>query len=156
MRLEHPDPVVRAGDPRERRGVLDRLPKALRSAAVETARGGRAPGSASPGTHAARPLDQEVDGARARHARERGAAAMERFPAGRIPSDGHLEAAEGVPALVDAAREHRIGSLLIRPKEPDLYREVWVGTNRTSRPRIAPMSSIWATPGRPRPAPTTR
>ncbi|MFF7344669.1 Vms1/Ankzf1 family peptidyl-tRNA hydrolase [Streptomyces antimycoticus] len=122
------DLVVLAGDPRERRAVRDQLPKELRSAAVETARGGRAPGSASPGTHAARLLDQEVDDARARHAQERGEAAMERFRAGRMPSDGRVEAAEGVPALVDAAREHRIGSLLIRPDGPDLYREVWVGT----------------------------
>ncbi|GDY57583.1 hypothetical protein SVIO_082060 [Streptomyces violaceusniger] len=45
-----------------------------------------------------------------------------------MPSGGRVEAAEGVPALVDAAREHRIGSLLIRPDGPDLYREVWVGT----------------------------
>ncbi|MFE9004799.1 hypothetical protein ACFYOY_22155 [Streptomyces sp. NPDC007875] len=71
---------------------------------------------------------QQVAGARARHAQERGEAAMERFRAGRMPSDGRVEAAEGVPALVDAAREHRIGSLLIRPDGPDLYREVGVGT----------------------------
>lgn len=121
------DLLVLAGDPRERRAVHDQLPKRLRSAAVETPRGGRAPGSASPGTHAARLLEQEVDDARARYAQERGEAAMDRFRAGRMPSGGRVEAAEGVPALVDAAREHRIGSLLIRPDGPDLYREVWVG-----------------------------
>ncbi|GDY57584.1 hypothetical protein SVIO_082070 [Streptomyces violaceusniger] len=37
------DLVVLAGDPRERRAVHERLPKELRSAAVETSRGGRAP-----------------------------------------------------------------------------------------------------------------
>ncbi|WP_435865261.1 hypothetical protein [Streptomyces malaysiensis] len=58
----------------------------------------------------------------------RGETARERFRAGRMPSGGRVEAAEGVPALVDAAREHRIGSLLIRPDGPDLHREVWVGT----------------------------
>ncbi|WP_413802047.1 Vms1/Ankzf1 family peptidyl-tRNA hydrolase [Streptomyces iranensis] len=122
------DLVVLAGDRRERRAVHEQLPKELRSAAVETARGGRAPGSAPPGSHAARLLDQEVDEARARYAHQRGEEALERFRAGRMPSGGRVEAAEGVPALVDAAREHRIGSLLIRPDGPDLYREVWVGT----------------------------
>ncbi|MFE2188923.1 hypothetical protein [Streptomyces sp. NPDC059455] len=78
LELTGADLVVPAGDPRERRAVHERLPKELRSAAVETARGGRAP---------------------------------------------------GVPALADAARgEHGIGSLLIRPDGPDLYREVRVGT----------------------------
>ncbi|MEU7365386.1 Vms1/Ankzf1 family peptidyl-tRNA hydrolase [Streptomyces hygroscopicus] len=119
--------LVLAGDPRERRAVHDHLPKALRSAAVETSHGGRAAGSAPHGTHAARLLEQDVDEARARYTRERDEAALERFRAGRTPSHGRVEAAEGVPALVDAAREHRIGSLLIRPDGADLYREVWVG-----------------------------
>src|SRR5690606_1554435 len=34
---------------------------------------------------------------------------------------------EGVPALVEAAREHRIDELLIRPDGPDAHREVWIG-----------------------------
>ncbi|MFE2447092.1 hypothetical protein ACWDHW_15850 [Streptomyces melanosporofaciens] len=40
-------------------------------------------------------------------------------------------AAEAVPALVDAARGHRIGSLPTRPNGPDLYREAGVGTELT-------------------------
>ncbi|MEU4895564.1 Vms1/Ankzf1 family peptidyl-tRNA hydrolase [Streptomyces sp. NPDC044780] len=124
----HADLLVLAGDARERRAVHDQLPKPLREAAVETPHGGRAAGSAPPGTHAARLLEQEVDEARAQYTRERDEAAMERFRAGRTPSGGRVAAAEGVPALVDAAREHRIGSLLVRPDGVDLYREVWVGT----------------------------
>ncbi|MGW7692886.1 baeRF2 domain-containing protein [Streptomyces asiaticus] len=127
LELTGADLVVLAGDPRERRAVHEQLPTELRSAAVETSRGGRAPGSAPHGSHAARLLDQEVDDARARYAHERGEEALERLRAGRMPSGGRVEAAEGVPALVDAAREHRIGSLLIHPDGPDLYRDVWVG-----------------------------
>ncbi len=46
----------------------------------------------------------------------------------RLEYPDPVEAAEGVPALVDAARGHRIGSLLIRPDGPDPYREVGIGT----------------------------
>ncbi|MGY3205924.1 hypothetical protein [Streptomyces sp. TE5632] len=37
------------------------------------------------------------------------------------------DAVEGVPALVEAAREHRVDTLLIRPDGPELGRETWVG-----------------------------
>ncbi|MFV2121139.1 hypothetical protein ACE14D_22955, partial [Streptomyces sp. Act-28] len=50
--------------------------------------------------------------------------------AGRAPGGGSAagaSAAEGVPALVEAAREHRIAELLIRPEGPDAHRQVWVG-----------------------------
>ncbi|MEV4231331.1 hypothetical protein AB0J81_30425, partial [Streptomyces bobili] len=36
-------------------------------------------------------------------------------------------AVEGVPALVEAAREHRIDELLIRADGPDTHRRVWIG-----------------------------
>ncbi|MDX3228806.1 Vms1/Ankzf1 family peptidyl-tRNA hydrolase [Streptomyces sp. ME19-01-6] len=121
------DLLVLVGDARERRAVHDRLPERLRSAAVETDHGGRAPGSAPRGTHAARLLDRDVDEARARHTRNHVDEAVERFRAGRVPADGRVDAAEGVPALVDAAREHRIDTLLVRTDGADLYREVWVG-----------------------------
>ncbi|MFI0815218.1 Vms1/Ankzf1 family peptidyl-tRNA hydrolase [Streptomyces sp. NPDC021098] len=121
------DLVLLVGDARERRAVHDRLPEQLRERAAETAHGGRAPGSASPGTHAARLLDRDVDEVRARHLHDRTEEAMERFRAGRVPMEGRVTAAEGVPALVDAAREHRIGTLLIRPDGTDLYRDVWAG-----------------------------
>ena len=41
--------------------------------------------------------------------------------------EGRAGAAEGVPALVEAAREHRIDELLIRTDGPDAHREVWIG-----------------------------
>ncbi|MFR9757797.1 hypothetical protein [Streptomyces sp. TR06-5] len=58
----------------------------------------------------------------------RAAEAMEHFLAARVPDDeGRTNATEGVPTLVEAAREHRIDALLVRPDGPDLHREVWVG-----------------------------
>ena len=121
------DLVLLVGDARERRAVHERLPEQLRGRAAETAHGGRAAGSASPGTHAARLLDRDVDEVRARHVHGHTEEAMERFRAGRVPMEGRVTAAEGVPGLVDAAREHRIGTLLIRPDGTDLYRDVWAG-----------------------------
>jgi len=121
------DLVLLVGDARERRAVHDRLPEQLRDRAAETAHGGRAAGSASPGTHAARLLDRDVDEVRARHLHDHTGEVLERFRAGRVPAEGRVSAAEGVPALVDAAREHRIGTLLIRPDGTDLYRDVWAG-----------------------------
>lgn len=114
--------LVLAGDPRQRRAVHDRLPAALLDAAIETEHGGRAPGS---DRHL---LDEELAEARATHARQRMTRMMERFCASRVPSDdGQVGAAEGVPALIDAAREHRIAALLVRPDGPEVHREVWVG-----------------------------
>ncbi|MES4902738.1 MULTISPECIES: Vms1/Ankzf1 family peptidyl-tRNA hydrolase [unclassified Streptomyces] len=123
------DLLVLVGDARGRRAVHDRLPEQLRSATVETEHGGRALGSAPRGTRAARLLDHDVDEARARHIRDHTDDAVERFRAGRVPADGRLDAAEGVPTLVDAAREHRIDTLLVRPDGADVYREVWVGAD---------------------------
>ena len=114
--------LVLAGDPRERRAVHDRLPTPLRDAVIETDYGSRAPGSDR------RLLDEELAELRAAHAQRRAARVMERFCASRVPSDdGRVGAAEGVPALVDAAREHRIATLLIRPDGAEVHREVWVG-----------------------------
>jgi hypothetical protein len=125
--------LVLAGDNRERRSVHDRLPPDLRERTVEAEHGVRADsrqdGGAARNTAVGRRLlDEEVMRARAEFARRRAGRAMESFQAGRVPTDdGKLDAAEGVPELVEAAREHRIGSLLIRPGGPDLRREVWVG-----------------------------
>ncbi|WP_059005966.1 baeRF2 domain-containing protein [Streptomyces specialis] len=117
----HAAMVMLAGDPRQRRAVRERLPESLREVTVESEHGGRAAGSS------ARLLDADIEEARERLARERTAEALERFEAGRAPADGRLDAAEGVPALVDAAREHRIDTLLVRHDGPDLHRDVWVG-----------------------------
>ncbi|GAB2890314.1 baeRF2 domain-containing protein [Streptomyces mayteni] len=113
--------LVLAGDVRERRAVLDRLPEWLRAVAVESDRGGRARGSDN------RRLDTEVADARAERARLDAERALDSFEEGRSPAHGRIDAAEGVPALVDAAREHRIASLLVRSGGPDLRRDVWVG-----------------------------
>lgn len=121
-RREGAELVVLAGDARESRAVLDRLPEDLRSRTVETEHGGRAAGSAT-----AR-LDEAVEAARAERARQARAEVLERFRAGRMPDDeGRIDAAEGVHALVEAAREHRIGTLIVRPEGSETHREVWVG-----------------------------
>ncbi|MBT2397134.1 Vms1/Ankzf1 family peptidyl-tRNA hydrolase [Streptomyces sp. ISL-100] len=115
--------VVLAGDERERRAVHDALPQRLQPLTIETGHGGRSAGADT------RLLDEDVERARQEHARRHAAAELERFRAARDPSvdGGIVVAAEGVPALVDAAREHRISELLVDPDGPDAAREVWVG-----------------------------
>lgn len=108
--------MVLAGEPRERRAVRERLPAAVREATVETRHGGRALGSDSP------LLEADVVAARDAYVRRHAEEALDRFLAAR-----GTEAAEGVPALVGAAREHRIAALLVRPGGGDLRRDVWVG-----------------------------
>jgi hypothetical protein len=111
------DLLILVGDDRERRSVHERLPAHLKDLAVE----------ASHGT-GSRLLDEEVEQARADHVRRRAERELERFLAAREPDgEGRAAAAEGVPALVEAAREHRIDELLIRPDGPDAHREVWIG-----------------------------
>jgi hypothetical protein len=111
------DLVVLVGDDRERRAVHDRLPKHLQAIAVEAGHGA-----------GSRLLDEEVERIRTLHVHERAARDVERFLAARHPDEaGRVGAVEGVPALVDAAREHRIEELLVDPKGPDAHREVWVG-----------------------------
>jgi hypothetical protein len=124
--------LVLAGDARERNAVYDRLPPDLRERTVQAEHGVRADsGPEGPAANTAggrRLLAEEIAGARADYARQRVATALERFQAGRAPSeDGRIDAVEGVPALVEAAREHRIAVLLVRPEGPDLHRDVWVG-----------------------------
>jgi hypothetical protein len=65
--------------------------------------------------------------ARAAYTAERVERTVDRYRAARGGGDGGELAAEGVPALVDAAREHRIDTLLVHPEGADLGREVWVG-----------------------------
>ncbi|MCX5205546.1 Vms1/Ankzf1 family peptidyl-tRNA hydrolase [Streptomyces sp. NBC_00237] len=115
------DLVLLVGDPRERPAVRERLPETVRRVAVETEHGGRAPGSGSPA------LDEAIEAARRQYTRRRAEEALDRFRAGRVGTDRATDAVEGVPALVEAAREHRIGTLLLRPGGADLSRETWVG-----------------------------
>ncbi|MFI0502833.1 Vms1/Ankzf1 family peptidyl-tRNA hydrolase [Streptomyces albogriseolus] len=115
------DLVVLAGDPRERPAVHEKLSEAVRRVTTETEHGGRAAGSASPA------LEEAIEQARRRHTRHRVEEALDRFRAGRVGTDRPTEAVEGIPALVEAAREHRIDTLLVRPDGPELDRETWVG-----------------------------
>ncbi|WP_340556638.1 baeRF2 domain-containing protein [Streptomyces sp. GSL17-111] len=118
--------VVLAGEQRECVAVRDRLPEPLREVTVLAEHGTRHPGSsARAGEHL---LDQELAEIRRTHAERHTAEVLDRFRAGRGQGDGgRTDAAEGVPALVEAVREHRIAQLLVRTGGPDLGREVWVG-----------------------------
>ncbi|MEV0975345.1 Vms1/Ankzf1 family peptidyl-tRNA hydrolase [Streptomyces sp. NPDC049915] len=111
------DLLILVGDARERRTVHERLPQRLRGCAVEADHGS-----------GSRLLAEEVERARAEHVRRRAQEDLDRFLAARTPGgEGRAAAVEGVPALVEAAREHRIDELLIRPDGPDTHREVWIG-----------------------------
>ncbi|TWD24084.1 hypothetical protein FB570_104210 [Streptomyces sp. T12] len=111
------DLAILVGDDRERRTVRDRLPQRMGGMVAEASHGA-----------GSRLLDEDVERIRAEHVRDRTAAELERFLAARGPDDeGRAGAVEGVPALVEAAREHRIEELLIRPDGPDAHREVWIG-----------------------------
>ncbi|UYQ60319.1 Vms1/Ankzf1 family peptidyl-tRNA hydrolase [Streptomyces peucetius] len=109
------DLIVLVGDPRERRAVHDKLPPQLGARTVESEHGGRAEGTTT------RLLDQDIEQARHEHLRHKAEEELNRF------RSAHDATAEGVPALVEAAREHRIAELLVRPDGPDTHREVWVG-----------------------------
>ncbi|MEU6254644.1 Vms1/Ankzf1 family peptidyl-tRNA hydrolase [Streptomyces sp. NPDC047043] len=111
------DLLILVGDDRERRSVHERLPKHLQGLAVEAPHG-----------TGSRLLDEDVEQARTAHVRQRAERELGRFLAAREPDpEGRSGAVEGVPALVEAAREHRIDELLIRPDAPDAHREVWIG-----------------------------
>ncbi|QNP75388.1 hypothetical protein IAG44_42305 [Streptomyces roseirectus] len=108
------DVVLLAGDPRERVAVRERLPGPVRAVTAQTRHGGRAAGSESAA------LEEDVRTVRRQFERARAEEALDRFRA--TPT-------EGVPALVEAAREHRIDTLLVRPDGPALARETWVGAH---------------------------
>ncbi|RRR84585.1 Vms1/Ankzf1 family peptidyl-tRNA hydrolase [Streptomyces sp. RP5T] len=111
------DLLILVGEEREKRSVHERLPKRLHDRGVEAEHGA-----------GSRLLDEDVERARGAHVRQRAERELERFLAARgTGDDGRPGAVEGVPALVEAAREHRIDELLIRPDGPDAHREVWVG-----------------------------
>ncbi|MDI6411755.1 Vms1/Ankzf1 family peptidyl-tRNA hydrolase [Streptomyces albus] len=120
------DVLLLSGDPRERRAVHDKLPEQLRQLAVETSHGGRAAGSST------ELLDRETERIRQEYARRHTAEALTELRAAHTPGASPAGAAgggvaEGVPSLVEAAREHRLDTLVVRPGGPDREREVWVG-----------------------------
>ncbi|KUO20003.1 baeRF2 domain-containing protein [Streptomyces dysideae] len=111
------DLLILVGDDQQRRTVHERLPGRLHDRVVEAPHG-----------TGSRLLEEDVEQARAEHVRQRAERELERFLAAREPDDaGRAGAVEGVPALIEAAREHRISELLIRPDGPDAHREVWIG-----------------------------
>ncbi|GHE56936.1 baeRF2 domain-containing protein [Streptomyces capitiformicae] len=111
------DLLILVGEDRERHAVRDRLPQALLDRVVEAPHG---PGS--------RLLDEDVARARAEHVRRRASDEVERFLAARGPdAEGRRGAVEDVADLVEAAREHRMDELLVRPAGPDTHRALWVG-----------------------------
>ncbi|WP_369776823.1 hypothetical protein [Streptomyces sp. R33] len=124
------DLVVLTGDPRERRAVRNQLPEQMRAMTVEVDSGGRSPGASKAA------LDREIAQVREKFARERLESALERFRMGRGRPGEHREstvdtgpgeAAEGMPAVVDAVRTHQVATLLLSPDGSDAAREVWIG-----------------------------
>ncbi|MFB7115599.1 Vms1/Ankzf1 family peptidyl-tRNA hydrolase [Streptomyces sp. NPDC056190] len=111
------DLLILVGEERERREVRERLPKRLHDRVAEAAHG-----------TCSRLQDEDVERIRAEHVHRRVESELDRFRAARTPDDeGRSGAAEGVSALVEAAREHRLEELLIRPDGADAHREVWIG-----------------------------
>ncbi|RII17927.1 hypothetical protein DSC45_13565 [Streptomyces sp. YIM 130001] len=116
--------MLLVGDPRERRSVFDKLPEPVRTVTEESDHGGRAHGAGS------ELLERDIAQLRAAHEQKQVDDVVGRFRAGAGPGGGDAPyAVTGVPALVEAAREHRIDTLLIGPDGSDTGREVWVGPN---------------------------
>ncbi|MGK4585669.1 hypothetical protein [Kitasatospora sp. HPMI-4] len=122
--------LVLAGDARERRAVHSRLPDWLRPHSVEIDAGARTAGTSSEA------LDRRIAEVQAEHQRERLDGALDQFHAGRGrpgehgaagPDTGPGPAAEGIPAVLDAARRHQVATLLLDESAGDPGREVWVG-----------------------------
>ncbi|KPC62824.1 hypothetical protein [Streptomyces chattanoogensis] len=122
--------LVLTGDSRERRAVYNRLPEQIRAVTVEAENGSRSPGASR------RLLDQQIAQAREQYAHARVEEALNRFRTGRRHPGSHGErgvdsnpgdAAEGVPAVVDAARSHQVDTLLLGQDAPDGGRDVWIG-----------------------------
>ncbi|MEU6239444.1 hypothetical protein ABZ885_41605, partial [Kitasatospora sp. NPDC047058] len=123
---------VLSGVAGERRAVHDRLPHLLRGVAVEVDGGGRAGGIA------AEAFDRQLARAWQEHRQRRLDAALADFRAGLGRPGEHTTdgdgteaapgaAAQGVPAVVAAARQHRVATLLIQQGAADAERRVWVG-----------------------------
>ncbi|MEV6316555.1 hypothetical protein [Streptomyces sp. NPDC051776] len=124
--------LVLVGDARERRAVHFQLPEQIQAVTVEVERGSR---SSAHNEH----LDRRIDEVREEQARGRLETALERFRVGRGRPGDHRSgpsgavdtgpggAAEGVPAVVDAARSHQVETMLMAEAASDAARDVWIG-----------------------------
>lgn len=112
--------MLLVGDARERKAVRDRLPEPLRARTAESEHSARPTGSGSP------QLERDIAQVRAARESEIVGEVLDRYHAGRDDVGGG-NAVAGVPALVEAAREHQIDTLLVGPDGQDTRREVWVG-----------------------------
>ncbi|MFE6779358.1 Vms1/Ankzf1 family peptidyl-tRNA hydrolase [Streptomyces sp. NPDC057702] len=112
--------MLLVGDARERKAVRERLPEPLRAVTAESEHGARPTGSGS------ERLERDIAQVRAAHESERLTRTLDRYHAGQH-DDGTAHAVAGVPALVEAAREHQIETLLVAPAGQDAGREVWIG-----------------------------
>lgn len=117
----HPDVILLVGEDRQRTAVHDKLPVALRALTTQTDRGGRAAGARS------RLLDEEISALLTEQEHQQAVGTLERFEAGRANGGGTVAAVEDIASLLEAAREHRVETLLLRPGGPDTNTEVWVG-----------------------------
>lgn len=108
--------LLLVGEPWVCSALRNRLPEPLRHLATET-------------EHTDRQLERDIAQVRAVHEVEHVADAVERFLAGRAEHEGMTMAVESLPALVEAAREHRIDTLILAPEGKDLGREIWVGSD---------------------------
>ncbi|GAA2239820.1 MULTISPECIES: baeRF2 domain-containing protein [Kitasatospora] len=122
--------LVLAGDARERRAVHNRLPDWLQPHAVEVDGGARTAGASSEA------LDRRIAEAKTAYRTERLDDALDQFHAGRGrpgehgasgPDSSPGPAAEGIPAVLDAARRHQVATLLLDESAGDPGRQVWVG-----------------------------
>ncbi|MEV8098258.1 hypothetical protein [Kitasatospora sp. NPDC085879] len=124
--------IVLTGDARERRAVHERLPQDLRPLTVEVDGGGRADGIRT------ETFEQRLDEAWQEFSRHHADEILDRFRSGTGRPGEHRTdgtgteiapgaAAEGVPAVAAAARQHQLATLLLRADGPDTGREVWIG-----------------------------
>ncbi|WP_369185142.1 hypothetical protein [Streptomyces sp. Y1] len=126
------DLLVLTGDTRERRAVHERLPLHLRARTVEVDGGGRADGV----DRAA--FDRRIGEAWTAHRQRHLDAALDAFHAGLGRPGEHATdssgtdtapgaAALGIPAVVTAARQHQLATLLVQTGGHDPERPVWTG-----------------------------
>ncbi|MCX2180575.1 hypothetical protein KV205_08560 [Streptomyces sp. SKN60] len=113
--------IMLAGGARECHAVREQLPEELREITMISGHGGRAAGAETA------LLAADVEAARLEIAARHTEAVLDRFRAGRDDSGRHVTSVEGVPAVTDAARQHRVDALLINLAGADTGREVWLG-----------------------------